>query len=361
MKQINTGEAFPIFIIAEISGNHDGDITQAKEMIKSAAKIGANAVKIQTYTADTMTLNIDSSYFTADGNWKGQTLYELYQKAHTPWEWLPELQKTAIENNIILFSTPFDETAVDFLEKYNMSVYKISSYEFTDIPLLKKVAQTGKSIIASTGFDTEKEIDLSIKTLKNNGAKDITILYCLTSYSNENKENCNLATMLDIKEKFKVKIGLSENSGSIEVVEAACLLGASTIEKHFVLEHNKKHIDDPFSLDIKEFENMIKTIRKNESIKNKNGLVKKIKSGPLFGKVLYGPKNENEKKFAGFRRVIVASKNIQKNEEITEKNIKCVRTNHAPGLPTKFYEKILKKKASQDIPFGTPIKEKFII
>lgn len=348
----------PVFIIAEISCNHQGDFYQAQELVKAAAQAGADAIKLQTYTADTMTLDSSQPWFQAVGNWKGKTLYELYKEAATPWSWFPQLTALANEYGLESFSTPFDETAVNFLEKFNPSCYKISSYEFTFIPLLKKVAKTGRPIIASTGFDSLEEVTYSVKILRNYGVKDLILLFCLTSYDLiSSSSTANLATMLDLKKRFNVEVGLSENSGGIDIAYAAANLGASVIEKHLVLEHDPSILDNAFSLDKLEFKSMVDSIRsaKKLSPEERLRLNAEIKNGSLFGQVIYGPKNDIEKQFSGFRRVLIASKDIKTGELLTTDNISGLRTTNAPGFPSRFLESFLNKTAKCNINRGDPV------
>ncbi|MFA5173399.1 MAG: N-acetylneuraminate synthase family protein [Candidatus Paceibacterota bacterium] len=352
------GIGHPVFIIAEISCNHQGDFYQAKELVKAAARAGADAVKLQTYTASTMTLDSPQPWFQAAGNWKGRTLYKLYEEASTPWNWFPQLSALAAEYGLETFSTPFDESAVDFLEEFNPPCYKIASYEFNFIPFLEKVAKTGRPIIASTGLDSLEEVTYSIQTLRNFGAKDLILLFCLTSYDSASPSaTANLATMLDLKERFNVEIGLSENAGGTDIARAAAILGASIIEKHLVLQHNPFILDDAFSLDELEFKSMVDNIRSDEKLlpSDRSRLASKIKNGPLFGQIIYGPKNDTEKQFAGFRRVIIAIKNIKTGELLTQGNIRGLRTANAPGLATRYFFDLLGKTAKCDISRGDPL------
>lgn len=357
------GNKHPVFIVAEISCNHERDFNQAEKLVKAAARAGADAIKLQTYTADTMTLDSPQPWFQAAGNWKGRTLYKLYEEAATPWEWFPQLSALATQYGLEAFSTPFDETAVDFLEKYSPPCYKIASYEFNFIPLLEKVAKTGRPIIASTGFDSLEEATYSVQTLCNSGAKDLILLFCLTSYNASTPDaSANLATIIDLKERFNVEIGLSENAGGADIARAAAILGASVIEKHLVLEHDPSILDDDFSLDEKGFKFMVDKIRTDEKLplSERSRFAAKIKNGPLFGQVIYGPKNETEKKFAGFRRVIIATKVIKAGELLTKGNICGLRTANAPGLSTRHYANLLGKTAKCNISRGDPLTFSFI-
>lgn len=338
------GDDEPCFIVAEVSANHQQKFGQAVAIIKAAAKAGADAVKLQTYTPDTITIKSDKKWFRVGGKdnpdaWKGKTFYDLYEDAYTPWEWHPKLKEIAEDLGLIFFSTPFDNTAVDFLERLNVPCYKIASYEATDIPLLKKVASTKKPVIISVGFATLKEIELSVKTLKENGAKDIVVLQCTTSYSDTHKtEATNLRTMIDMRERFDVLTGFSDNMGGIEVPALAAALGAAVIEKHIVVKHNNSILDDKFSLDKGGFEKMVKQIRWQEAI---------------IGHVNYGPQTEAERYNRRFRRSLFVVKDIKKGETFTKENIRSIRP--AYGLETKFLDAILGKKASHAIETGTPL------
>ncbi|MBI2145803.1 pseudaminic acid synthase [Candidatus Woesearchaeota archaeon] len=338
------GSGHPAFIIAEMSSNHGQNFDTAVEIIKAAAKAGADAIKLQTYTPDTMTINCNTEHFIVGGKetpegWKGQTLYELYQKAYTPWEWHVPLQKIAEELGLVFFSTPFDETAVDFLESLNVPIYKIASYEVTHLPLLKKVAHTGKPVIMSVGFATLDEIGLAVRILRENGTKDIALLHCVTAYSNEpNPENINLITMPDIQSRFNVVVGFSDNNHGIEIPLQAVLMGGSIIEKHMVLDTSKKTLDADFSINPYEFKNLVAAVRKSEKIQ---------------GVVKYGTQSSTEEHNKQYRRSIFAVCDIAKGEYFTEDNVKVIRP--AAGLEPKYYEIILSKKSNQAISQGTPL------
>jgi pseudaminic acid synthase len=338
------GEGEPTFIIAEVSCNHQQDYAQAEAIVRAAARAGADAVKIQTYTPDTMTIDSDKPWFRVDGdanpdNWKGKTFYQLYQEAYTPWDWDEKLQKLAAELGLIFFSTPFDPTAVDFLETLNVPCYKIAAYESTDIPLLRAVAKKGKPVIISVGFATLPEIEYSLKTLRDAGAKDITVLHCTTSYQNTEAANtAHLRTMLDIKDRFDVVVGFSDNMGGIEVPVLSAAMGAAVIEKHLVLKHDTAILDDQFSLDVAEFTEMVRRLRAQEV---------------AMGKVAYGPRTKEEEHNKRFRRSLFVVKNIKKGELFTEDNIRSIRP--ALGLETKHIDEVLGRTASEDIERGTPL------
>jgi pseudaminic acid synthase len=348
------GGGNPVFIVAEMSANHDQNYKKAEAIVQAAARAGADAVKLQTFTPNTITLNSRKKWFLVGGKnnpkkWKGQTFHDLYQKAYMSWEWQPKLQKLAHKLGLEFFSTPFDETAVDFLEKMKVPCYKIAAYESTDFLLLRKVAKTGRPVIISVGFSTLPEVSFTIKTLRKYGAKDIVVLQCQTSYSKKPiLEKTNLNTMLDIKKRFKVEVGLSDNMGGIEVPALAAEAGASVIEKHIVLKHGGRALDDQFSLDPKEFKEMVRIIRIKDKLRKR-----------VMGRVSYGPQTVAEKYNRNFRRSLFISANMKKGEKFSVDNIKSVRP--AYGLPTKYYDKIIGRKAKKDIEFGTPLSWKLIV
>lgn len=343
------GKNRPAFIVAEMSCNHERDLEQAKAIIRAAAKAGADAIKLQTYTPDTMTIDCRKKWFFigADDNpdtWKGRTFYDIYKEAYTPWNWHAELKQLAEELGLEFFSTPFDHTAVDFLEDLGVPCYKIASYEATDIPLLKKIARTGKPVIMSVGFATFPEIELSVKTLRDNGTKELILLHCTTSYSSgENDLHTDLRTMKDLGERFGVLSGFSDNMGGIEVPALSAAMGAVAIEKHLVLKHDPKVLDDRFSLDSGEFKKMVEKIRWQEKV---------------MGEVRYGCRTKAEEDNRRYRRSLFAVKDIKKGEFFTEENIRSIRP--ADGLETKYMEDILGKKASQNIELGTPLKRNLV-
>lgn len=347
---IKIGPGCPVFIVAEMSSNHEQNFEKAVKIIKAAAKAGANAIKFQTYKPETITIDSNKKWFWVGGAgnpkiWKGQTFFQLYEKSYMPWKWQPRLKKIAEKSGLVFFSTPFDETAVDFLEKLDVPCYKIAAYESLDVSLLQKVARTGKPIIVSVGFSTLPEVKLTVETLQKNGAKDIVVLQCLTSYLADPKiKATNLRTMLDITRRFNVLSGLSDNMGGIEVPVLAAALGASVIEKHFVLAHDGKAPDECFSLDGKEFKQMVDDIRRHEA---------------MLGKAVYGPQTEEEKYNKNFRRSLFVVKDINKGEKFTVDNIRSIRPGY--GLQPKFYQQVLGKKARRNIESGMPLKKNLII
>ena len=327
-----------IFFIAEISANHCGNFSLAKRLIKCAHLNGADAVKLQTYTADTMTIKSNKKYFRIkEGLWKGYTLWDLYNKAHTPLKWHKELFKYGRSLGIKVFSTPFDPTAVDFLEKLKCPIYKISSFEMTDLNLIKKVAQTKKPMIISTGMANLEEINTSIKIAKQNGAKDITLLYCVSNYPSSIND-FNLNNIKILKDKFKCRIGISDHSIDNRVAIAAIASGARVIEKHIALENQIKGFDIKFSLKGKE----IKKLRDDIDVAYK-----------LLGKKSFF-RNKSENKSKAFRRSIFSTSYIKKGEKFTNNNIKIVRPGH--GLPPKYFDKILNKVSPMNILKNEPLK-----
>ena len=327
-----------VFFIAEISANHCGNFKLAKKLVKCAYVNGADAVKLQTYTADTMTINSNKKYFKIkQGLWKGYTLWDLYNKALTPLKWHKELFEYGKSLGIKVFSTPFDDTAVDFLQKLNCPIYKIASFEMTDLNLVKKVSQTKKPIIISTGMANLEEIATTVKTARRNGARDITLLYCVSNYPSS-IDDFNLNNIKILKSRFKCKVGFSDHSTDNRIAFAAIASGAEVIEKHIALDNQKKGFDINFSLKGKE----IKKLRDDIDIASK-----------LLGKKFFF-RNNSENKSKIFRRSIFATKNIKKGEKFSKDNIRVIRPGY--GLMPKYYNKILNKKSSIDILKDEPLK-----
>lgn len=357
------GPGHPCFIVAEISGNHHQKYEEAVELLKAAKDAGVDAVKLQTYTPDTITLNSDKGWFRVEGkdhpeSWKGQTLYNLYEKAYTPWEWQPKLKKIANELGLILFSTPFDETAVDFLEGMDVPCYKIASYEAIHIPLLKKVAQTGKPVIISVGFADLEEVTIAIDTLNNNGAKDIVVLHCVTSYSDRpNLKDMNLFTIPDIRRRFNVLAGFSDNNTGIAApVIAVVKAGAVVVEKHLILNRSDGGPDARFSMDPQEFKEMVRIIRKGEIGSADSVLGADVTRNDVdkaMGQVHYGPASPQEEENIVFRPSIWVKKDIKAGEIFSKENI-CVARPSA-GLRPKFFYDILGKSARCSIEEITPL------
>lgn len=341
IKNREIGEGKPTYIIAEMSANHAGSIEHAKEIVHAAKEAGADCIKIQTYTADTITLNCNNKYFHIDdGTWQGENLYHLYEKAYTPWEWQAELKALADKLQIDMFSTPFDKTSVDFLEEIGMDFYKIASFELVDIPLIEYVASKKKPIIMSTGMGTVEEIEEAVSTIRKYH-NEIALLKCSSAYP-AITDQMNLATMVDMKKRFGVEVGLSDHSmGSLGAVIAVAM-GASVIEKHFCISREVENPDSSFSMEPDEFANMVKDIRACELAK---------------GNISYGP-TPQESSNVGFRKSIFVSADIKAGETFTEDNIRVVRP--AYGMKPKYYKDVLGKTATCDIGFGTPLKEDMV-
>ena len=330
------------FFVAEISANHNGLILHAKKLIKIAKKYGADAVKLQTYTPDTLTIKSDNPDFKIRGGlWNGKTLWDLYAKAQTPFEWHKELFDYAKKLKIICFSTPFDESAVDLLESLNCPFYKVASFEMNHIPLIKKIAQTRKPIIISTGMAKLKEIDLAYKIAKKNGANEIILLYCVSNYpskiSDFNFNNINI-----LKERYNCKIGFSDHSTDNKVVAAAIAAGAEVIEKHIALEGQKKGFDLAFSLKGKEIKDYAQVIKDTSLMMGKE----------------YFFRNKSENQSLQFRRSIYAVSNIKKGEKFTKKNIRVIRPGF--GVQPVYFEKLINKRSPFDIKSETSLKKSLL-
>lgn len=350
VRRIGPGE--PCFIIAEMSGNHNQSFDTAVAIITAVAETGADAVKLQTYTADTLTIDCDKEWFVVKNKdnpelWKGQKLYDLYKRAYTPWEWFPDLKKLTESLGMVFFSTAYDETSVDFLEKLNVPCYKIASYELTDMVTLRAVARTGKPVILSTGFATEDEVAGAVETLRKNGAKDIALLHCITGYSDTpDFQSVNLATMQDMAERFGVVVGFSDNTAGIDVPVAAAALGACVIEKHVVLDHGTGGVDARFSVDPAELKAMVEQIRSGAMVSS--NILDTVR-----GRVNYGCQNEMEKQNTFFRRSLFVVADMKAGDTFTPENIRSIRP--SAGLPTRYVDEIIGKTASRDIPRGTPL------
>ena len=325
----------PIFIIAELSANHNGSLETAIETIKAAKRAGANCIKFQTYTADTMTIDCDKDDFVIKGTiWEGKNLHKLYQEAYTPWEWHEELMKVAAAEGLVCFSSPFDKTAVDFLETLNVPAYKIASFEITDIPLIEFVASKGKPIILSTGIAGQGDIELALDACRKMGNNDIALLKCTSSYPAPIDE-ANMCMIKDLAERYSVIPGLSDHTmGQTVPIVAACF-GAKIIEKHFILDRKIGGPDASFSMNEEEFMNMVKAVREAES---------------AIGKVDY-TLTEKQTKGKDFSRSLYVVEDIKKGETITDKNIRSIRPGF--GLHPRYFESILNEKFTRDIEKGT--------
>ena len=327
------------FFVAEISANHNGSLLHAKKLIKIAKKYGADAVKLQTYTPDTLTIKSDSPDFKIRGGlWNGKTLWDLYAKAQTPFEWHKELFDYARKLKITCFSTPFDESAVDLLETLNCPFYKVASFEMNHIPLIKKIARTRKPIIISTGMANLKEIDLAYRTAKKNKAGEIILLYCVSNYPSRISD-FNFNNIRILKEKYNCRVGFSDHSTDNKVVAAAIMAGAEVIEKHVALEGQKKGFDLAFSLKGKEIKDYVQVIKDTSLMMGKE----------------YFFRNKSENHSLQFRRSIYAVSNIKKGEKFTKKNIRVIRPGF--GVQPVYFEKLINKKSPFDIKSETPLKK----
>ena len=326
-----------VFVIAEMSANHGHDINLAKKTIQAAKNAGADAIKIQTYTADTLTINCDNDFFKIKGGtiWDGRTLYDLYSEAFTPWEWQEELMEYANEIGIIFFSTPFDRSATDFLEKLNVPAYKVASFEIMDIPLIEYMALKGKPMIISTGIASLGDIEEAIDACKRMGNNQIILLKCTSSYPAK-IEDLNLRTILNMKDTFGVEVGLSDHTLGITAAVVSVALGACVIEKHFILDKSIGGPDASFSMEPFEFKQMVEAVRETEK---------------SLGIVDYSISDKMNSRLLGRSLFIV--QDIIKGELITNENVKSIRPGY--GLAPKFIKDILGKKARFDLSFGTPV------
>jgi pseudaminic acid synthase len=334
----NIGEHNATYIIAEMSANHNQDFEKAMKIVEAAKKAGADAIKLQTYTPDTITINCDNEYFRVKGTiWEGRTLYDLYGEAHTPWEWHPKLKKVADELGLDFFSSPFDFTAVDFLEKLKVPAYKVASFEIIDLALLKKIAGTGKPVIMSTGMAALSEIEESVRTLGNTGCDQLALLKCTSAYPAQYEE-MNLRTIPHMAETFSVPVGLSDHTLGSAVSVAAVTLGARILEKHLTLSRSESGPDSSFSMEPHEFKQMVEDIRVAEK---------------AIGNVCYDL-TEKQKESIAFRRSLFVTKDIKAGDVLTMDNIRSIRPGN--GLAPKFLEVVLGKKVNRDVKKGTPLR-----
>lgn len=332
------GITSPPFIIAEMSGNHNRSLDRALEIVNAAAASGAHAIKLQTYTADTMTLDIsEREFFIEDPKslWKGRSLYDLYQEAHTPWEWHKPIFNRCRELGLICFSTPFDATSVNFLESLDVPCYKIASFENTDLPLIRKVAATGKPMIISTGMATVAELDDTVRAAREAGCTDIILLKCTSTYPST-PENTNIRTIPHLRELFGCEAGLSDHSMGTGVAVAAVALGATVIEKHFTLSRADGGVDSTFSLEPEEMKNLV---------------VETKRAWQSLGTVSYGP-TEQEKKSLVFRRSLYVVQDMAEGEPFTPENLRAIRP--GLGLAPKYLETLMGKRVARGVPKGTP-------
>ena len=330
------GDGHPAYVIAEMSANHAGSIDRAKEIIHAAAEAGADCIKIQTYTADTLTIDCNNRYFNIEnGTWEGENLYHLYEKAFTPWEWQQALKEEAEAVGIDFFSTPFDKTAVDFLEDMNVGFYKIASFEMVDIPLIEYVASKGKPIIMSTGMGTTEEIGEALDAAHRMGNDQIVLLKCSSAYPAVS-DQMNLSTIPDMKKQFRVPVGLSDHSMGSLGATVAVALGANVIEKNFCISREIENPDAGFSMTPEEFRKMVQDIRAAEA---------------AIGTPMYGP-SEQEKNSIVFRKSVFVVADVRSGDVFDESNLRVIRPGY--GVKPKYYKDILGKTALCDIERGTP-------
>ncbi len=333
------GRSHPPFVIAEMSGNHNQSLDRALEIVDAAARSGAHALKIQTYTPDTMTIDLDEREFhISDPNslWSGTSLYKLYGEAYTPWEWHAAIFSRARDHGMIPFSSPFDASAVDFLESLNVACYKIASFENTDLPLIRRVAATGKPLIISTGMATVAELDESVRAARQAGCKDLILLKCTSTYP-ATAANTNILTIPHMRELFGCQVGLSDHTMGIGVSVASVALGATVIEKHFTLDRAEGGVDSTFSMEPSEMAQLV---------------LETGRAWEALGRVSYGP-TEAEKKSIQFRRSLYVVQDIKAGNELTQENVRAIRP--GLGLPTKYLEQMLGKTVKCDVKRGTAL------
>ncbi len=333
------------FVVAEISANHNQSLERALDIVEAAAKAGVHAIKVQTYTADTMTLDInEGEFYINDPNslWHGKSLYQLYQQAYTPWEWHKPIFERCYELGIIGFSTPFDATSVDFLESLDVPCYKVASFENTDLPLIRKVASTGKPMIISTGMATISELDETVRTAREAGCQDLILLKCTSSYP-ATPENTNLLTIPQMCELFNVQVGLSDHTMGIGVAVASVALGATLIEKHFTLCRADGGVDSAFSMEPAEMHQLV---------------IESQRAWQALGSIKYGA-TEAEKESVIYRRSLYVAKDMKAGEILTPENLRAVRP--GLGLPPKFFDIVIGKAVNQNIKKGTPFTWKLVL
>ncbi|MCP1715122.1 N-acetylneuraminate synthase [Methanocalculus alkaliphilus] len=333
------GQNKPPFIIAEMSGNHNHSLDRALVIVEAAAEAGAHAIKLQTYTADTITLDVaEGEFFISDEKslWTGQNLYDLYKQAYTPWEWHEPIMKRAEELGLICFSTPFDETAVDFLESLNVPAYKIASFENNHLPLIRKVAATGKPLIISTGMATIAELDEAVRTARDAGCQNLILLKCTSTYPST-PENSNILTIPHMRELFNCEVGLSDHTLGIGAAVAAVAHGATVIEKHFTLSRVDGGVDSAFSIEPAELKMLVEETER---------------AWQSLGGVVYGP-GEAEKKSLMFRRSLYVAEDMKAGDVFTKENLRCVRP--GLGLAPKYYEVLMGKRVNRDVKKGMAV------
>jgi N-acetylneuraminate synthase len=335
-KMIGPGK--PVYVVAELSANHNQDFSRAVRIIEAAKQAGADAVKLQTYTPDTITLDSDKEYFRVGGGtiWDGRNLHELYGEAYTPWEWQPRLKRVADDIELDLFSTPFDASAVDFLEAMDVPAHKVASFELVDIPLIQKIARTGKPMIMSTGMATVKEIEEAVEAAQQAGATQIALLKCTSSYPAPDEE-MNLRTIPEMSRRFGVPVGLSDHTMGIAVPVAAVALGACIIEKHLTLSRSDPGPDSTFSLEPQEFKAMVDAVRVAEK---------------ALGEVQFGC-SAKEVASRAFRRSLFVVEDVKSGQRFTSENVRSIRPGQ--GLHTRYFTEIIGRTATRNIERGTPL------
>lgn len=326
------------YVIAEMSGNHNQSLDRALDIVEAAAASGAHAIKLQTYTAETMTLDVRDPGFVIDDEkslWAGRQLFDLYKEAHTPWEWHKPIMERAAALGLDCFSTPFDETAVDFLESLNVSAYKIASFENTDLPLIRRVARTGKPMIISSGMATLAELDDAVRAAREEGCRDLVLLKCTSTYP-ATPEHTNLLSIPHLRGIFDCEVGLSDHTMGIGAAVAAVALGATVVEKHFTLARADGGVDSTFSLEPAELASLV---------------IETERAWQALGKVQFGP-TEREKKSTMFRRSLYVAEDMKAGDQLTPQNLRAVRPGF--GLPPKYYDVLLGRRVSHDVKRGTP-------
>ncbi len=344
IKDKQIGKDYPPFIIAEMSGNHNQSLDRALEIVEAAAASGAHMLKLQTYTADTITLDVKGGEFLItddDSLWNGQSLYDLYKIAYTPWEWHEPIMEKAKELGMLSFSTPFDESAVDFLESLNVPAYKIASFENTDLPLIRKVASTKKPMIISTGMATVGELDETVRTIRESGCEQFVLLKCTSTYP-ASTENSNVLTIPHMREMFECEVGLSDHTMGVGASVAAVAHGATVIEKHFTLRRSDGGVDSSFSLEPEEMKQLV---------------IETERAWQSLGTVKFGP-TEAEKPSMKFRRSLYIAEDMQSGDELTSSNLRIVRP--GLGLAPKYYNLILGCKVNRNLKKGTAMCWEFI-
>jgi pseudaminic acid synthase len=334
-RRVGPGE--PAYIIAELSANHNQDFETALAHVQAARDMGADAIKLQTYTPDTMTIACDSDYFRIKGTvWEGRTLYDLYGDAYTPWEWHPRLKAAALDLGLDFFSTPFDESAVDFLEDLDVPVFKVASFENVDLPLIRRVAKTGKPVIMSTGMASFEEVEEAVQTARDAGVTELALLKCTSAYPAP-PEDANLRTIPHLARHFQLPVGLSDHTMNTAVPVTAVALGACIIEKHFILDRSTGGVDSSFSLEPREFKEMVDAVRTTEK---------------ALGEVVYRA-SQKEQENRVFRRSLFVVQDVRAGEPFTPENVRSIRPGH--GLHTRHLDEVLGRRAAVDIKRGTPL------